>query len=299
MRHIDQPVHDEAPHDHDLGLAADLTTLVNRRRALTLLGGGAAAVALIGCGSSSKSATASSSSSTAAATTTTTPTTAATTTTTAATATTVAPSSPIPEETAGPYPGDGSNGPQALTQSGIVRSDITSSFGSSTTVATGVPTTIELTIVDAATGKAMPGAAVYIWHCDQAGRYSMYSSGVTNENYLRGVQAAGADGKVTFQTIYPACYSGRWPHAHFEVYPTLDSATSSGNKIATSQLALPDASNKAVFATSGYEQSVSNYRQVSLSSDMVFRDGADREIPTISGDATSGYTVSLTVPVSV
>ena len=35
----------------------------------------------------------------------------------------------IPEETAGPYPGDGSNGPDVLAESGVVRSDITSSFG--------------------------------------------------------------------------------------------------------------------------------------------------------------------------
>ena len=32
----------------------------------------------------------------------------------------------IPEETAGPYPGDGSNGVNVLTETGIVRSDITS-----------------------------------------------------------------------------------------------------------------------------------------------------------------------------
>ena len=44
-----------------------------------------------------------------------------------------------PEETAGPYPGDGSNGVNVLTESGIVRSDIRSSFGSSTTTAPGVP----------------------------------------------------------------------------------------------------------------------------------------------------------------
>ena len=35
----------------------------------------------------------------------------------------------IPEETAGPFPGDGSNGPNVLTESGVVRSDITASFG--------------------------------------------------------------------------------------------------------------------------------------------------------------------------
>ena len=36
----------------------------------------------------------------------------------------------IPEETSGPYPGDGSNGANVLSESGIVRRDITSSFGS-------------------------------------------------------------------------------------------------------------------------------------------------------------------------
>ena len=35
----------------------------------------------------------------------------------------------IPDETAGPYPGDGSNGPNVLAESGIVRGDIRSSFG--------------------------------------------------------------------------------------------------------------------------------------------------------------------------
>lgn len=90
----------------------------------------------------------------------------------------------IPEETAGPYPGDGSNGPDVLTQDGIVRSDIRSSFGSSTTTAEGVPLTITLTVVDTSGGcTAMAGAAVYAWHCDRDGNYSMYSQGVTQENY--------------------------------------------------------------------------------------------------------------------
>lgn len=35
----------------------------------------------------------------------------------------------VPDETAGPYPGDGSNGPNVLTESGIVRSDIRPGFG--------------------------------------------------------------------------------------------------------------------------------------------------------------------------
>ncbi len=122
----------------------------------------------------------------------------------------------IPEETAGPYPGDGSNGPNILTESGVVRSDITSSFGSSTTKAEGVPLTINLVVADQSNGcNALSGAAVYLWHCDREGLYSMYSQGATNENYLRGVQEADADGRVTFKSIFPAAYPGRWPHIHF------------------------------------------------------------------------------------
>ena len=103
--------------------------------------------------------------------------------------------SPIPEETAGPFPGDGSNGVNVLTESGVVRSDIRASFGASTTVAEGVPLTIDLTIVDTADGCApLAGAAVYLWHCDREGRYSMYSEGAADENYLRGVQETDADG---------------------------------------------------------------------------------------------------------
>lgn len=41
---------------------------------------------------------------------------------------------------------------------------------------------------DAATGSIPPGAAVYLWHGDRDGNYSLYSSGLENENYLRGVQ---------------------------------------------------------------------------------------------------------------
>ena len=99
---------------------------------------------------------------------------------------------------------------------------------------------------------------MYLWHCDQAGLYSLYSDGVTNENYLRGVQEADADGRVTFKTIFPAAYSGRWPHMHFEVYASLGDATGGGSPITTSQLALPEDVCNAVFATAGYEQSVQN-----------------------------------------
>ena len=185
-----------------------------------------------------------------------------------------------------------------LTESGIVRSDIRSSFGSSTTTAEGVPTTVTMTIVGAGSSTPVAGSAVYIWHCDRDGNYSMYSQAAKDENYLRGVQEADANGQVTFQTIYPACYSGRWPHIHFEVYPSLDEATKAGNKLVTSQIALLEETSKAVYATTGYEQSVGNLSQVSLATDMVFSDGATLETPTVSGSVADGYVVNLTVGVN-
>jgi protocatechuate 3,4-dioxygenase beta subunit len=204
----------------------------------------------------------------------------------------------IPEETAGPFPGDGSNGPNALALSGIVRSDIRASLGGSSAVASGIPLTITLTLVNPASSCApVVGAAVYLWHCDALGRYSLYSSGVTGESWLRGVQATDASGKVQFTTIFPGCYSGRWPHVHFEIYPSLASASSSGNKRATSQLALPQPTCAAVYATSGYTGSTANLANVSLATDMVFSDGATLETPSVTGDVSSGCQAALTVGV--
>jgi protocatechuate 3,4-dioxygenase beta subunit len=297
------------PHDdlddqdaHDRGLAFDLSTLVNRRRILQLLGG-AGVLAVVGCASSSKSGsdTTAGSSGTTASTGGTVTSGSAATTGSSATAGTAAASTGavavIPEETAGPYPADGSNGVNVLTESGVVRQDIRSSFGSSSGTAKGIPTTISFTVVDASSGNPVPGAAVYAWHCDREGRYSLYSQGATDQNYLRGVQETGADGVAAFTSIYPACYSGRWPHIHFEVYSSLDDATAAATPIATSQIALPQDVSEAVYATDGYEQSVQNLSGVSLTSDMVFRDGVELETPTVTGSVDQGYTVALTVGV--
>src|SRR6185295_1189977 len=184
--------------------------------------------------------------------------------------------------------------------SGVVRGDIRTSFGELSGTAQGVPLTIRIAIQDASRDcTPMAGAAVYVWHCDRGGGYSLYSQGVTDQNYLRGVQAAGADGIVTFTSIFPACYSGRWPHIHFEVYPSLDAAKSAGNKISTSQIALPKDICDQVYATSGYEQSVSNMQGVSLSSDNVFgEDDGERQMGTISGSISNGLAVDLAVPVN-
>jgi protocatechuate 3,4-dioxygenase beta subunit len=102
---------------------------------------------------------------------------------------------------------------------------------------------------------------------------------------------------VTFTSIFPACYSGRWPHIHFEVYASIDDATGGGEPVATSQLAFPADVCDVVYATEGYEQSVSNLAQTSLESDMVFSDGVSQQLATMAGTAEDGYTAALTVPV--
>ncbi len=207
--------------------------------------------------------------------------------------------SKIPEETAGPYPGDGSNGPNALAQSGIVRSDIRSSFGGATGIANGIPLTVTLNLVGA-NGRcvALAGYAVYLWHCDQGGLYSLYSAGVTDQNYLRGVQATDGNGSTSFRTVFPGCYSGRWPHIHFELFHSLDAATIASGKVATSQLALPEDASAAVYATDGYSASVSNLRQITLATDNVFSDGASLQIPAMTGNVSDGYAATLTVPIA-
>jgi len=204
----------------------------------------------------------------------------------------------VPEETAGPYPADGSNGPTVLSTSGVVRSDLRSSFGGLNGTADGVPLTVVLTIVSSTTCAPLAGRAVYLWHCDRPGRCSLYSSGVTNQNYLRGVQEADASGRVTFTSVFPGCYSGRWPHIHFEVFPGLSAAANVGNKVATLQIALPKDACDAVYATSGYESSVRNLAQVSLASDNVFSDGSALELATAIGSPSGGYTATLTVAVA-
>ena len=53
-----------------------------------------------------------------------------------------------------------------------------------------------------------------------------------------------------------------------------------------------------MYATEGYEQSVRNMAQTSLTTDNVFSDdGGVRQLATVSGDVASGLSVKLTVPV--
>ncbi|HEX2578338.1 MAG TPA: hypothetical protein VHK88_18475 [Aquihabitans sp.] len=259
----------------------------DRRRALGLLAAGAGLVALAACGSSGDGEAATS-------------TTAAAGDGAASTSSAggEATSGTIPDETAGPYPADGTDRLDLLAEDGVVRRDIRRSFGGASGVAEGVPLTIELTLLDvAAGGTPLAGAAVHLWHCDRDGWYSMYSEPVVAENYLRGVQASANDGTLTFVTTFPGAYDDRWPHIHFAVYESVEAATGGGRKLKTSQLALPEDACADVYATDGYERSATNIARSSLDGDFVFSDGYASQLPTTSGSIDDALTMRLNVGV--
>lgn len=267
----------------DQGAGFDAETLVTRRRLLGLVGAGVGAIALAACypGSSSSSGAGSVSGST----------------TTSTSGSLIA---EIPEETNGPYPADGTNGVNVLQESGIVRSDLTSSLDGGTTVE-GVPFELTFVVTDMANGNApFVGAAVYAWQCDAQGLYSMYSRGAEDETYLRGIQIADANGELTFKTIVPGCYTGRWTHIHFEVYSDEQSATEVANVIATSQLAFPPDMLTDIYALDAYAGSAENLAGVgtAISDDGIFAEGDwNLQVPTITGDVNSGYVGKLAVGV--
>lgn len=273
-RPLDRPDEDI----EDQGLAFDLRTVISRRTgrrgALGALGVGLGGVLLAACSTGDGSGD--------------------------ATGTSAAGDDEFPTETAGPYPGDGSNGPDVLEEAGIERADLTTSIDAGDAV-DGVAMTLTMTILDITGGGSAPmkNAAVYVWHCDAQGRYSMYSDGVTDATWLRGVQVTDAQGQVTFTSIVPGCYAGRWPHVHFEVFEAIDDITDATNAVLTSQIAVPEDTSRKVYAQSGYEGSSTNLADVTLESDGVFSDSHDQQLAAVSGSVSAGFAVSIDVPIDL
>nr|WP_211481202.1 hypothetical protein [Actinopolyspora xinjiangensis] len=95
----------------------------------------------------------------------------------------------------------------------LERSGIRPSFGEASGTAEAVPMALELVVSELADGGTPFSWAVYVWHCDRTGRYSMYSRETESEDYLRGVQIAEEDDRVKFTSVFPACYFGVEPLA--------------------------------------------------------------------------------------
>ena len=204
----------------------------------------------------------------------------------------------IPYDIPGPYPAHGTLNladfkiVNVLKTSGVVRSDITRSFGVGTMQAQGVPMNLRLKLKDSRCAP-LSSHAIYLWQCDALGRYSLYSEGVKNENFLRGVQVTDAEGEVSFKSIFPGCYDTagivRMPHLHIEVFRSIDKATSWTRVVKTSQLALPVDASAAVYNTPGYEGSASNLQNLSFEEDLVFSDGVELQMISMTGDVARGY----------
>lgn len=264
--------------DHDRGLPHDLGTLIERRRALAWLGSAGLVTFLGACGDEPFFGRAEAE----------------------VTATGADGSQCVvhPQETVGPYPADGSNRAHGmlanvLDKSGIVRADMRPSLDPAQAVALGMPLELTLMLVDAGRACApLAGHAIYLWHCDAVGRYSIYD--LPEATYLRAVGVTDATGKATFTTIFPGCYPGRYPHMHFEVYPSLAKATSYANRILTSQIAMPEDVCHAVYqGGADYRESITHFARSPLARDGIFANNTPKQLaaqtPSLTGDVVGGY----------
>lgn len=214
-----------------------------------------------------------------------------------------------PEQTEGPY----------YIATDLIRSDITEGRP-------GLPLQLNLAVQRAASCQPVSGATVEIWHCDALGEYSGFavtqpqaqgeppgsSSGGArakpdggpppgggpggqqqpgNElRFLRGGQVSGADGRVTFQTIYPGWYRGRTVHIHVKVH-------AGGQEVHTGQLYFDDATSDAMYAR---EQPYTQHsgRDTTNATDGIFRGGGQQSLLNLT-QTGNGYTGTQTLVVQV
>ena len=145
-----------------------------------------------------------------------------------------------PELTEGPY----------YVHVELERSDIRANT-SDGVASEGVPLMLEWVVSQADGSACMPmeGAIVDVWHCDALGVYSGVQG--NSGNFLRGIQRTDANGKATFQTIYPGWYQGRAVHIHFKI--RTDPDASAGFEF-TSQLFFDDDLSRSVYSSGVYAQ---------------------------------------------
>ena len=181
------------PQDHDLGLQHDLGAFLNRRRALVALVASTSAIgALSALGKGLIFPTAQ--------------------------AVPIAKASDgrecllDPAETEGPFPSDGSNSAHGtlsnvLKSSGIVRRDMRTDIGKTAATAEGQAFDLEITLVNVGQACApLAGHAIYLWHCDALGRYSIYD--LPNASYLRAVGVTELGGQCGLHDDFSRLLSG-------------------------------------------------------------------------------------------
>lgn len=200
--------------------------------------------------------------------------------------------STVPTETKGPYPLDGSGG-STNALSSIYRTDI---LGDDISSEEGVPLLLSINLQDVNNScAAIENSAVYVWHCDQSGAYSGYSSSQNGYHYgktfCRGIAVSNSIGQVNFTSLFPGWYHGRITHIHFAVYLNND-LTSTPH---VSQIAFPQDVTKAVYEIAPYSSKGQNSSVASFSEDNIFNDGTDLQLASVSGSVETGLIASLSV----
>jgi protocatechuate 3,4-dioxygenase beta subunit len=180
-----------------------------------------------------------------------------------------------PRQTEGPF----------FLDSDLLRRDITEGRP-------GTPLALELRVLRADTCAPLEGAVVDVWHCDASGVYSGYAGQLgrqdtRGETFLRGSQVSDADGRVSFQTIYPGWYPGRTTHVHFKV-------RIAGAREATSQLYFPEDVTAAAYRAAPY--AARGQKDTSNAADGVVRFEGMPPLATVEPRG-SGYVASLTVAI--
>ena len=184
-----------------------------------------------------------------------------------------------PSETKGPFP--------IKTPSQLVLENIKSDR-------VGIALLINLTIKNKNNNcQPLAGALVDVWHCDKDGNYSEYGgtqmqqTDYTAVHFLRGRQTTNANGVASFVSIYPGWYQGRAPHIHVEIL------TSSGSSLLVTQIAFPENISSEVYASTNYV--AHGQADTANTADNVFSDSLFKEIATLSGNLTDGYTLTKTI----
>jgi protocatechuate 3,4-dioxygenase beta subunit len=190
-----------------------------------------------------------------------------------------------PEQTQGPY----------WVDEKLDRRDIRADTKTGA-VKAGVPLTLEFVVSRVSTGGCQPRADVMvdIWHCDALGVYSDATDpgySTRGQNFLRGYQRTGADGKASFSTIFPGWYAGRAVHVHYRLR-TLDASGKVTSDFA-SQLFFAEAVIDRVHATTPYNSK--GRRDTLNATDSIYKNGGSQMLLTTTGSVAGGLHATFDV----
>jgi protocatechuate 3,4-dioxygenase beta subunit len=173
----------------------------------------------------------------------------------------------------------------------------------------GVPLTLQVRVVDAHSGRPLPGEVIgEVWQADAGGNYSGYLSygadrfpailtmalrrfrPTDTSRFLRGRQRADADGAVEFVTIVPGWYTPRTLHIHFK-------ATVDGRAVVTTEFYFPDRVREQVLAQAPYAARGYGMFVNANDAEIMVAKGSPGSWPELTGDPVNGYTATISVRV--